>query len=65
ASGELAGYAPLHAAHADLLERAGDSEGAAAAWARAADASGNAALREELRRRRPGPGGQPGPGGPS
>jgi RNA polymerase sigma-70 factor (ECF subfamily) len=52
AEGALAGYAPLHAAHADLLERAGDSEGAAAAWARAADATSNAALREELRRRR-------------
>jgi RNA polymerase sigma-70 factor (ECF subfamily) len=51
ASGALAGYAPLYAAHADLLERAGDP-GADAAWARAIDATGNAALREELARRR-------------
>ena len=50
-SGALAGYAPLHAAHADLLERAGDQEGAAAAWARAAAATSNEALREELHRR--------------
>jgi RNA polymerase sigma-70 factor (ECF subfamily) len=55
-SGTLAGYAPLHAAHADLLERAGDQDGAAAAWARAAAATSNEALREELRRR----GGAPG-----
>jgi RNA polymerase sigma-70 factor (ECF subfamily) len=48
---ELAGYAPLHAAHADLLERAGDTTGAAAAWQRAIDATPNAALRDELRRR--------------
>ena len=55
-SGTLAGYAPLHAAHADLLERAGDQEGAAAAWGRAAAATSNEALREELRRRRDAPG---------
>jgi RNA polymerase sigma-70 factor, ECF subfamily len=55
-SGTLAGYAPLHAAHADLLERAGDQDGAAAAWARAAAATSNEALREELRRRRDAPG---------
>jgi RNA polymerase sigma-70 factor (ECF subfamily) len=48
----LAGYAPLHAAHADLLGRAGQAEQAAAAWARAAEATQNEALREELRRRR-------------
>ena len=54
-SGTLAGYAPLHAAHADLLDRAGDAEGAAAAWARAATATGNEALRDELRRRRGAP----------
>src|SRR5262249_23952884 len=35
ASGPLDGYAPLHAAHADLLDRAGDREAAAVAWARA------------------------------
>jgi RNA polymerase sigma-70 factor (ECF subfamily) len=50
-SGSLAGYAPLHAAHAGLLDRAGDPEGAAAAWARAASATGNEALRDELHRR--------------
>ena len=61
AAGTLADYAPLHAAHADLLARAGDTEGAAAAWARAADTTGNAALRAELRRRQPGQGGDPGP----
>jgi len=54
-SGTLAGYAPLHAAHADLLDRAGDAEGAAAAWARAAAATGNEALRDELHRRRGAP----------
>lgn len=48
---ELAGYAPLHAAHADLLERAGDAAGAAAAWQRAIETTPNAALRDELRRR--------------
>jgi RNA polymerase sigma-70 factor (ECF subfamily) len=50
-SGALTGYAPLHAAHADLLERAGESEAAAVAWQRAVAATGNAAVREELRRR--------------
>jgi RNA polymerase sigma-70 factor, ECF subfamily len=60
AAGTLAGYAPLHAAHADLLARAGDTEGAAAAWARAADATSNAALRDELRRRQAGPARSPG-----
>jgi len=52
ASGALAGYAPLHAAHADLLDRAGEKDAAAAAWARAAAATSNDALREELHRRR-------------
>jgi RNA polymerase sigma-70 factor (ECF subfamily) len=51
AEGTLASYGPLHAAHADLLERAGEAEAAAAAWARAAQATPNAALREELHRR--------------
>jgi len=51
-SGMLAAYAPLHAAHAGLLERAGEPEQATAAWARAAEATGNEALRDELRRRR-------------
>ncbi len=52
ASGVLTGYAPLHAAHADLLERAGLADEAAAAWARAERAAGNETLRRELRRRR-------------
>ncbi len=50
-SGELAGYGPLHAAHADLLDRAGDSAAATAAWARAIQATENATLRAELERR--------------
>ena len=52
ASGALTGYAPLHAAHADLLERAGLADEAAAAWARAERAMGNATLQRELHRRR-------------
>jgi RNA polymerase sigma-70 factor (ECF subfamily) len=51
-SAALTGYAPLHAAHADLLERAGELEQAAAAWDRAIEATGNEALRAELRRQR-------------
>ncbi|MGH2517420.1 MAG: RNA polymerase sigma factor [Ktedonobacterales bacterium] len=51
ASGALAGYAPLHAAHADLLDRAGDADAATAAWARAIAATENTALRAELERR--------------
>jgi RNA polymerase sigma-70 factor (ECF subfamily) len=51
AAGTLAGYAPLHAAHADLLDRAGDTGGAAAAWARAIEATANGPLRDELVRR--------------
>ncbi|TMC03278.1 MAG: sigma-70 family RNA polymerase sigma factor [Chloroflexi bacterium] len=54
ASGALAGYGPLHAAHADLLERAGDAEGARAAWALAIAATENSALRAELERRHEG-----------
>jgi RNA polymerase sigma-70 factor, ECF subfamily len=50
-SGELDGYGPLHAAHADLLDRAGRADEAAAAWARAIEATGNGALREALERR--------------
>ena len=50
AAGTLTGYAPLHAAHADLLERLGSDE-APAAWERAAKAAGNAALQRELHRR--------------
>jgi RNA polymerase sigma-70 factor (ECF subfamily) len=62
ASGTLAAYGPLHAAHADLLERAGQTEDAAAAWTRAAQTTGNAALRGELRRRRDQAGGEHRPG---
>jgi RNA polymerase sigma-70 factor, ECF subfamily len=51
ASGELDGYAPLHSAHADLLDRAGRSDEAAAAWARAIETTDNDALREALERR--------------
>jgi RNA polymerase sigma-70 factor (ECF subfamily) len=60
AGGSLDAYGPLHAAHADLLERAGDTEAAAAAWARAAQATPNTALREELHRRRDAATGEPG-----
>lgn len=46
----LAAYLPLHAAHADLLERAGQP-GAEVAWRRAAALAENAAAREQLLRR--------------
>jgi RNA polymerase sigma-70 factor, ECF subfamily len=51
AAGTLADYGPLHAAHADLLDRAGEWEPATAAWARAIAATENASLRAELSRR--------------
>jgi RNA polymerase sigma-70 factor, ECF subfamily len=51
ASGQLPGYGPLHAAHADLLERAGQREAAGAAWAEAIEATDNGPLRDELIRR--------------
>jgi RNA polymerase sigma-70 factor, ECF subfamily len=51
ASGVLGDYAPLHAAHADLLERAGETEAAAAAWRRAIQATPNPALQAELKKR--------------
>ena len=51
ASGELDAYAPLHSAHADLLDRAGRADEATAAWARAIEATDNSALREALERR--------------
>jgi RNA polymerase sigma-70 factor (ECF subfamily) len=50
-SGQLDGYGPLHAAHADLLDRAGRREEAAAAWARAAETTENGPLRDELARK--------------
>jgi RNA polymerase sigma-70 factor, ECF subfamily len=51
ASGALSEYAPLHAAHGFLLDKAGDPERARSAWGRAAETSGNAAVRDELLRR--------------
>ncbi|GAA2152803.1 sigma-70 family RNA polymerase sigma factor [Actinomadura napierensis] len=51
ASDALTAYAPLHAAHADLLRRAGAAEEAAASLARAVEATQNEALRSELSRR--------------
>ena len=48
----LRGYAPLHAAHADLLRRAGDAAAADAAYELAIEASENEVQRAELERRR-------------
>ena len=45
-------YQPLHAAHAELLRRAGDMSGAARAYGRAIELSANAVERAELERRR-------------
>jgi RNA polymerase sigma-70 factor (ECF subfamily) len=45
-------YQPLHAAHAELLSRAGDSAGAARAYERAIALTANAVERAELERRR-------------
>jgi RNA polymerase sigma-70 factor (ECF subfamily) len=44
-------YQPLHATHADLLRRAGDTAGAARAYERAIALSANAVERAELQRR--------------
>jgi RNA polymerase sigma-70 factor (ECF subfamily) len=44
-------YQPLYAAHAELLSRAGDGEGAARAYERAIALSANAVERAELERR--------------
>jgi RNA polymerase sigma-70 factor (ECF subfamily) len=44
-------YQPLHAAHAELLSRAGDPQGAARAYERAIGLSDNALERAELERR--------------
>ena len=51
ASGTLADYGPLHAAHADLLDRVGNRDAATVAWERALETTENEALRSELRRR--------------
>jgi len=51
AAGTLDQYGPLHAAHGFLLEKAGYTERARGAWARAAEAAGNSAVRDELLRR--------------
>jgi RNA polymerase sigma-70 factor, ECF subfamily len=48
----LAGYAPLHAARAELLRRSGDLAGADAAYGAAVAACANAVERDELGRRR-------------
>jgi RNA polymerase sigma-70 factor (ECF subfamily) len=47
----LAGYQPLHAAHAELLRRAGDLAGARDAYQRAIALSANSVERAELERR--------------
>jgi len=47
----LASYVPLHAAHADLLDRTGDAAGAASAFERAAGCADNDVARAELLRR--------------
>jgi RNA polymerase sigma-70 factor, ECF subfamily len=44
-------YQPLHAAHAELLSRAGDAEGAARAYERAIALTANAVEQAELERR--------------
>jgi RNA polymerase sigma-70 factor, ECF subfamily len=45
-------HQPLHAAHAELLRRTGDRDGAARAYERAIGLSANAVERAELERRR-------------
>ena len=49
---ELDRYQPAHAAHAELLARAGDTEGAERAYERAIALTANAVERAELERRR-------------
>jgi RNA polymerase sigma-70 factor (ECF subfamily) len=44
-------YQPLHAAHAELLSRAGDRDGAARAYERSIALTANAVERDELQRR--------------
>jgi RNA polymerase sigma-70 factor (ECF subfamily) len=48
----LENYQPLHAAHAELLRRSGDADGAAHAYTRAIELTSNAVERAELERRR-------------
>jgi RNA polymerase sigma-70 factor (ECF subfamily) len=50
-AGQLEGYAPLHVAHADLLERTGEMARAARAYECAAACAENSVTRAELRRR--------------
>jgi RNA polymerase sigma-70 factor (ECF subfamily) len=50
-SGRLDGYAPLHVAHADLLERLGDTAAAGDAYARAAACADNDVTRADLEQR--------------
>ena len=50
ADGRLDRYAPLHAVHADLLERAGDAEAARAAWHQGAEVADNPGQRAEMLR---------------
>ena len=49
---DLDRYQPFHVAHAELLRRSGDDEGADRAFARAIELSANAVERAELERRR-------------
>jgi RNA polymerase sigma-70 factor (ECF subfamily) len=51
AGAALAAYAPLHAAHADLLQRSGEQEAAVRAYEAAAECADNAVARAELLRR--------------
>ena len=51
ADSTLARYQPLHAAHAELLSRAGDAASAAGAYERAIELTSNAIERAELERR--------------
>ena len=64
AQGRLEHYPPLHAAHADLLQRAGRHTEARAAWERAAALAPNEAQRVQLLRRASSPPGLPAPSGP-
>jgi RNA polymerase sigma-70 factor, ECF subfamily len=49
--GSLDGYAPMHVAHADLLDRAGHHAQAARAYLRAAQCAENTVTQTELKRR--------------